>query len=150
MSCRNKMQGVLTASTAVACMLALGGPVVASGGGFGDLLPGPGRCASALERGERFLPGPIHSVDGRKVIGARATAVCAVRSDAIRMAQADAVPKTTEPDESGRQGGSRQAPVDAPEEAGDDAERAFEGNSRPASPDLTLTEERALISRGWE
>lgn len=164
---RNRtMPGALAALTAVVCVLGPAAFAMASGGGAGDLLPGPGRCASPTGEGERIVPGLTRPAAGPAPNGGAVSTLCvtvrpagigpgAGRVGGIRSAQNDADLQETAPRED-------QIPTDAPQDTetltetptetppAASADRPFEGNPRPASPDLTVTEERALISGGWE
>ncbi len=66
-----RVQGAL-AATAAFCVLGLAAPALASlasGGGTGDLLPGPGRCAAAAEQEAGFAAGPKPPAAGREAGG---------------------------------------------------------------------------------
>lgn len=164
---RNRtMPGALAALTAAVCVLGPAAFAMASVGGAGDLLPGPGRCASPTGEGERIVPGLTRPGAGPAPDGGAVSTLCVTARPravapgdgpvgGIRSAQNDADLQETAPRE-------EQSPTDVPQDAetltepptetppAASAERPFEGNPRPASPDLTVTEERALISSGWE
>lgn len=114
----------LAASVAAALVLGLASGAAASGGvSSGPLLDDPACCA------------PAGNLAGR-------------REPALLLAQAadhedgetgTRTPPTTEPPRDGETG-----PTGA--ENGD----GFRGSPKPAGPDLTVDEERDLISRGWD
>ncbi len=89
-------------------------------------------------------------------------ACAASRAAGLRLVQSETGPAATPPAENGEdgedgegegegQGEPQQGSADAAEGGPAAAdEPAFEGSARPASPDLSPSEERALISRGWD
>ena len=164
--------GSLAASTAVVCVLSLAPPATGASAGFCGSLLDQSRCRPPVGAGERIVPGvacpPAGAAAGRRTVAlsggpvpgpcltAKAGGIVVALAGAPgvpgetalrpRLAQNDAEQPEPDPAED-------EPATEAPAEAGtppDDAAGAFEGSPRPAGPDLTLTEERALISSGWE
>ena len=151
---RNRtVPGALAALTAAICALAPAALATVAARGAGDLLPGPGRCASAIERVEGFAqastcPAARNLQDGGALVPLPGTS----QATGLRLAQSGLAQSDGEPPKEASR--PEETPSDQPQDAeapgATKTDRPFEGNSRPASPDLTVTEERALISSGWE
>lgn len=173
MGCNRTRHGSLAASTAIVCVLSLAPPAMGAGGGFCRSLLEQSRCCPRAGAGEAIVPGvacpPAAAATGGRMVALSGDLVPRIRlageEGAIIVAPADAPdlynetasrPRLAQNDTDQPDSGSAEdePATEAPAESGTpsdgDAAEAFEGSPRPAGPDLTLTEERALISSGWE
>lgn len=173
---RNRtMHGTLAAATAVVCVLGLAPPATGYGGGFCGLLLEQSRCCAPVGVADSIAPGvacppagtrtggrvvalsggpvpsPRPSLSGGEgaLIGAPAEAPAPPGESAARarLAQKDADRQDTDRTEDASE---TAAPAESGTPSGGDASETFKGSPRPAGPDLTVTEERALISSGWK
>lgn len=150
-------QGSLAAVLAALCVLGPGSPAIASGDGSSPVLLDRGRCcaparlATVTPQGQQ-VPAARSWPDGRAQPGG------AGRAQGAPLAQAgepsgepageappappaqDEPPTTELPQDDGK------IPVTVPA----DTPESFKGSPKPAGPDLTPSEERELISRGWQ
>jgi hypothetical protein len=172
-------QGSLAASAAVLCVLSLVPPAMAAADAFsGLLLDRPRCCPPALAPADiaHGVAGPAAGMTaGGRVTGAGAASPRQLPAPGVGAARGFAVPR---PDRPGPEAGdtllAQQTPA-PPDKTSDDVQEkrppatqmppagdsitadslsagadAFRGSTKPAGPDLTIGEERDVISRGWQ
>ena len=148
------VRAFLAACTAVACMLGPAGPAVASGGADGPAAAGPQCCSAAPAREPAMLALGNRSI-GEATRDAAAdvwSSPGASGSSHDRLAQSEPSP-ASQPSESEQapEGAPKQNPGDTASESPNEEDSApFRGSAEPAGPDLSVDEERDLISRGWD
>ena len=139
MSRNRRVRDALAASAAAVCVLGLASAATGSTGAF---------CGPADQHRCGAGTAALAGVE-RPVAAGRSGASAGHDGAGAAVAQtADAPPEPT-PEEEQEEPAS-ETPRDAETPPAPPPEPSFEGSARPAGPDLTVTEERALISSGWE
>lgn len=148
---RNVAPGSLAAVLAAFCVLSPAAAATVPAGFSGLLLDQP-RCCLPAAAGERITPGITPGAEGPAagMVGPGGRAA----GTGTRLAQASETQPQAPPAE------PAQKPPDAtelprepgkmPETPDGGVDDSFEGSPKPAGPDLSVSEERELISRGWE
>lgn len=150
------IRGSLAAFVAAICVLGPASPAMAEGG-RGEFVGPPldeRRCCGPSATGTDIVDGLASPAVARAPAGERDPgATLLAQSEASSPGKPSESPN--EPDEaspatespgSDAKIGDEKIPVTVPEDTAD----TFKGSVKPAGPDLSPSEERELISRGWE
>lgn len=137
--------GSLAAVLAAFCVLSPAPATTAADASSGLLLDQP-RCCLPAPAGKRIAPGVEGPAAGIGADGRAAGAGTRLAQGAKAPSEAPSEPAEEPPTATEMPREAEKIPGTPAADAGD----SFEGSPKPAGPDLSISEERELISRGWE